>query len=191
MNPHLLFDQWFAEEKALNNLKLPAACCLSTIGLDGYPNARFVSLKEVTDGSFIITGPWGSRKGREIENSTTAALSFWWTATERQVRIQGDVSKISESQAELYFSQRNRDSQIVSTVFEQGKEVESIAHLQEYFEEQKRTLGSEEIKHPEHWGGINIKPIRIEFMEFKKSRLHERKLYTQAGEKWEMTILQP
>lgn len=191
MNPLLLFEKWFSEEKELSSLKLPAACCLSTMGLDGYPNSRFVSLKEIANDSFVITGPLNSRKGSEIENSPKAALSFWWTSTERQIRIQGDVSKISKPNAKIYFEQRNRDSKIVSTIFEQGKRIQSITHLQKHFEEQKEELESKEIKRPENWGGIYIKPIRIEFMEFKKSRLHERKLYEQVNNKWRMIILQP
>jgi len=191
MSPLLLFEKWFSEEKELSNLKLPAACCLSTIGLDGYPNSRFVSLKEIANESFVITGPLNSRKGSEIENSPKAALSFWWTFTERQIRIQGDVSKVSELNAQTYFEQRNRDSKIVSTVFEQGKSIQSIASMQKHFKQQKEELESKEIKLPENWGGIYIKPIRIEFMEFKKSRLHERTLYEQVNNHWKMMILQP
>jgi len=191
MNPLLIFEKWFSKEKELNNLTLPAACCLSTIGLDGYPNSRFVSLKEISNESFVITGPLNSRKGYEIENSPKAALSFWWTFTERQIRIQGDVSKIPTPNAEIYFGQRNRDSKIVSTVFEQGKKIQSVAHLQKHFEEQKGEIENKEIECPENWGGIYIKPIRIEFMEFKKSRLHERSLYELVNNEWEITILQP
>lgn len=191
MNPLLLFEKWFSEEKKLNNLKLPSACCLSTTGLDGYPNSRFVSLKEIVNDSFIITGSLNSKKGDEIENSSKAALTFWWTSTEKQIRIQGDVLKISKPSAEIYFEQRNRDSKIVSTVFEQGKKIRSITHLQNHFDKQKEELKNQEIKRPENWGGIYIKPIRIEFMEFKKSRLHERKLYQQIDNEWEMIILQP
>ena len=191
MNPLLLFEQWFSEEKKLNNLKLPAACCLSTQGLDGYPNARFVSLKEISNESFVITGPLSSRKGHEIENCTKAALSFWWAATERQVRIQGDVTKISEAQAELYFEPRNRDSKIVSSAFNQGKTIESISDLQKKFETKKEELGNQEILPPKNWGGIYIKPVRIELMAFKNSRLHERQLYQLINGKWELGILQP
>ena len=191
MKPLLLFEKWFSEEKRLNKLKLPSACCLSTTGLDGYPNSRFVSLKEITDDSFVITGPLNSRKGNEIEHNPKAALTFWWTSTERQIRIQGDVSKIPKPKAEIYFEQRNRDSKIVSTVFEQGKKVQSIAHLQNDFRKEKEKLKNHEIKCPESWGGIYIQPIRIEFMEFRKNRLHERKLYRQVDNEWEIILLQP
>lgn len=191
MNPISLFEMWFAEEKKQTNLRLPAACCLSTIGLDKYPNARFVSLKEISNDSFVITGSLNSRKGIEIENCPKAALSFWWTSTERQVRIQGDVSKIPDSEVEIYFNQRNRNSKIVSTTFTQGNEIQSTEYLQKNFEKQKKELEGKEIKPPLHWGGIHIKPIRIEFMQFKKSRLHERKLYLQVNNEWEVVYLQP
>jgi len=191
MNPLLLFEKWFSEEKELNNLKLPAACCLSTRGLDGYPNSRFVSLKEIKNESFVITGPLDSRKGKEIKNHSKAALSFWWTSTERQIRIQGDVSEIPKSDAEIYFKQRNRDSKIVSTIFEQGQEIQDISYMQKLFEETKAALGNIDVEQPNNWGGIYIKPIRIEFMEFRKSRLHERKLFEQSSNGWKMTILQP
>ena len=191
MNPLLLFEKWFSEEKELSNLKLHAACCLSTSGLDGYPNSRFVSLKEIKNESFVITGPLDSRKGREIENNSKAALSFWWTSTERQIRIQGDVSEIPKSDAKIYFKQRNRDSKIVSTIFKQGQEIQDISYMQKLFEEKKAALKNKEIEQPNNWGGICIKPIRIEFMEFKKSRLHERKLFEQASSGWKMIILQP
>ncbi|MTI29250.1 pyridoxine/pyridoxamine 5'-phosphate oxidase, partial [Xanthovirga aplysinae] len=180
MNPISLFEKWFSKEKELSNLKLPDACCLSTNGLDGYPNSRFVSLKEITNESFVITGSLNSRKGIEIKNNSKAALSFWWTFTERQIRIQGDVSKISKSDAEIYFKQRSRDSKIVSAAFEQGQEIQDIPDMQKHFEEKKVELENIEIVRPNNWGGFYIKPIRIEFMEFRKSRLHERKLFEQV-----------
>ncbi len=191
MNPLIRFEQWFSKEKECNKLKLPAACCLTTIGLDGYPNARFVSLKEILNDSYVITGSLNSRKGIEIENSPKAALTFWWAATERQVRIQGDIIKITKEAAVGYFEQRNRDSKIVSTIFDQGKEIDSIEDLQKRFDTQKELIGDKRIKSPENWGGIAIKPIRIEFMNFKKSRLHERTLYKKTDKDWEMKILQP
>jgi len=191
MDPFVLFEKWFSEEEEQSNLKLPAACCLSSVGVDGYPNARFVSLKKIERETFVITGPLSSRKGKEIVKNAKAALTFWWTSTERQIRIQGDVTLLSEANANLYFEQRNRDSKIVSTVFEQGSEIESVEHLQNQFREQKEKLGGQKLKRPENWGGFSIKPIRIEFMEFKKSRLHERKLYERGDNEWKMRILQP
>ena len=191
MNPFQLFETWFAKEKEISNLRLPAACCLSTLGLDGYPNSRFVSLKEVKNGTFIITGSLDSRKGLEVGKHPRAALSFWWTATERQVRIQGDVFTISNLEADHYFNQRNRDSQIVSSIFKQGHESDRIDSIKKLFEIRKEDLVDKVIERPDNWGGIAIEPVKIEFMDFKLSRLHERQLFTRHNNVWKLTILQP
>ena len=106
-NPIALFLKWFDEESAMSEANIPSAVCLSTLGLDGFPNARFVSLKKVRNDSFVVTGPLQSRKGIEIEADNKVALTFWWTGTERQVRIQGGASKITESLATIYFDARN------------------------------------------------------------------------------------
>jgi len=191
MNPIELFKKWFEEERKISNLNLPAACCLSTTGIDGYPNSRFVSLKEVVNNSFVITGSFGSRKGIEIDQSPKAALSFWWTSTERQVRIQGDVTMISDQAASKYFEPRNRDSKIVSFTFQQGSPIQSFQQLHNHFSKNKEELVGKEVKPPKNWGGIALNPIRIEFMEFKKSRLHERTLYSNVNNNWTESILQP
>ncbi len=192
MNPLKKFNIWFEEEhQQQQQLRFPAACCLSTIGVDGYPNARFVSLKEVTENGFVITGTLSSQKGKEIQQKSTAALTFWWTATERQVRIQGDVIEISEAEAIQYFKERSLDSQLVSTVFDQGKRIENFEVMQTTFQQKKETLATSIIKKPEHWSGICIQPKRIEFMDFKTSRLHERTVFEGSTGNWTSYCIQP
>jgi pyridoxamine 5'-phosphate oxidase len=191
MNPLKKFESWFNDERKLSQLRLPATCCLSTIGVDGYPNARFISLKEVTTAGFVITGTFSSQKGIEIEQKPTAALTFWWTATERQVRIQGDVVEISQEQASQYFKERNTDSQLVSTVFDQGKRIKNFDVMQELFQQKKEASDTSTIDKPKNWSGICIQPKRIEFMEFKTSRLHERTVFEGEIGNWKSYFLQP
>lgn len=191
MNPLKKFESWYTDERELSQLRLPAACCLSTIGVDGYPNARFVSLKEVTPAGFVITGTLASQKGIEMEQKPTAALTFWWTATERQVRIQGDVIEISKEQATQYFKERNTDSQLVSTVFDQGKTIKSFEVMQALFQQKKEKLDTSTIEKPKNWSGICIQPKRIEFMDFKTSRLHERIVFEGEIGNWKSYFLQP
>src|SRR5438309_3912875 len=100
MDPLQKFGEWYSEELRQSNARIPSACCLSTIGLDGYPNARIVSLKEVKNEKFIFTGSLTTRKGLEIANKNKIALTFWWSATEKQIRIQGDTLKIPDTAAE-------------------------------------------------------------------------------------------
>ncbi len=191
MNTIQLFEELYYKEEELNTQAPPSYCCLSTVGLDAYPNSRFVALKAIVNGSFVITGTLNSRKGKELEKNSKAALSFWWTATQVQIRIQGDVLEIPKTEAEAYFELRSRDAKIVSSIFEQGKPIQSIVHLKKHFEERKKELVNTDIACPENWGGIAVRPSRIEFMKFKKNRLHERMLHYKKEDHWVKVILQP
>jgi pyridoxamine 5'-phosphate oxidase len=191
INPIDIFRKWFDEELNLTKVSIPTACCFSTIGTDNFPNARFVSLKEVMEGKFILTGTLTSRKGIEIRNSNKVALTFWWTETERQVRIQGNATQISNELADKYFAERNRDSQIVSIVSNQGQALNDIEILKQKYQDFEATFVNQNLTRPENWGGYSIKPIRIEFLEFKPTRFHDRKLYEWMNGQWTKTKLQP
>lgn len=191
MNPIIKFKEWYGKELVQTTSPIPAACCLATLGEDGYPNARFVALKEVSADSFLITGPIDSRKGKEIKAHPKAALTFWWTATERQVRIQGDVFPISAEEADRYFGERNREAQILSMVSKQGAALESAEALEEAYRAAEIKLDGKDIPRPENWSGFSIVPIRIEFLAFKSTRFHERILYIKSGEGWKVQMLQP
>ena len=134
-NPIIIFNQWFDEELKLTKVRIPTACCLSTIGIDNYPNARFVSLKGIVENKFVVTGTLTSRKGLEIDEMNKVALTFWWTETERQVRIQGSAKQISIELADKYFAERNRDSQIISLVSDQGQLLNDIDTLNKNYQE--------------------------------------------------------
>lgn len=191
LTPIEYFNTWFDEELKLSKVSIPTACCLSTIGTDGYPNARFVSLKGIVENNFIITGTVASRKGIEINLNNKVALTFWWTETERQVRVQGNATIISDNLADKYFAERDRDSQIVSIVSEQGQQLNSIEELNRQYEDMETKFTNQSLPRPASWSGYSIEPTRIEFLEFKKSRFHERKLFALSNGKWVMTILQP
>lgn len=191
MTPIEIFSQWFDEELSLTKISIPTACCLSTIGTDNYPNARFVSFKGLIENNFIITGTLTSRKGIEINETKKVALTFWWTETERQVRIQGNTTLISNELADKYFAERNRDSQIVSIVSNQGQPLKDLEALNIKYQEVETTLSNQTLTRPENWGGYSIEPIRIEFLEFKPTRFHDRKLYELKNGQWTKTELQP
>lgn len=191
ISPIELFKQWYDQELKLTKVRIPSACCLSTIGDDNYPNARFVSLKDILNNNFIITGTITSRKGIEIENSEKVSLTFWWTETERQVRVQGNAFRITEQLADKYFSERNRDSQIVSVTSLQGQELIDKEALTKKYDEIEFTTINKEIERPENWGGYKIEPIRIEFLEFKPTRFHERTLFELLSGQWKTKQIQP
>ncbi|WP_299257038.1 pyridoxal 5'-phosphate synthase [uncultured Aquimarina sp.] len=191
MNPFQLFKKWYTDELEKSKANIPSACCFSSNGLDGYPNARFVSLKEVKDDAFIITGSLQSRKGLELEKSSKVSLTFWWETTEKQIRIQGNAIKISDTEADTYFNERNKDSKIISLISKQGASIESIDILKKQFTEAETLYKNKDIIKPKNWGGYAIQPIKIECMEFEKSRFHKRTLFQLNGKDWIATILQP
>jgi pyridoxamine 5'-phosphate oxidase len=191
MNPIIQFNEWYNEELSKSNANIPSACCLSTVGIDGYPNARFVSLKEVKNDSFIITGPLLSRKGIEINAIPKVALTFWWEATQRQIRIQGDATAISEADADKYFQERDRESCIVSHASMQGKPINDISSLSQTYHDVEHQFHGTTIPRPDNWGGFSIVPVRIEFLAFKQTRFHERTLFERTSTGWISTRLQP
>ena len=184
-----LFQKWFDEESAISEANIPSAVCLSTLGLDGFPNARFVSLKEIKEDTFIVTGPLQSRKGLEIAADNKVALTFWWTGTERQIRIQGEASSISEALADKYFEARSAHSKAVSVVSKQGQLTDDLPELERKMLE--KVAENQPIPRPKDWGGFAIKPHRIEFMEFKDTRFHHRKCFLLENEEWVSHQLQP
>lgn len=193
MNPEPveLFQQWYSQERELTTAKIPSACCLSTIGVDGFPNARFLALKDISAKAFVVTGRLSSRKGVEIDHSQKVALTFWWPVTERQVRLQGFASRIPDHIADDLFADRSRESQIVSIVSRQGEELTDLQGLMNAYEEFDASHKGQQLKRPTDWGGYSINPIRIEFLEFNESRFHNRCLFELRGECWDFKRLQP
>ncbi len=187
MNPLEIFADWLRQETEISPVAIPTACCLSTIGLDGYPNARYVSFKELIEDCFVITGPLNSRKGREMEKVPKASLTFWWPHIEKQVRVQGDVVRLSASQADQFFGERNQQSKIVSVISRQGEPLEDFNKLKDAL----NSFNHQNIKRPGTWGGFRIKPLRIELLEFDESRLHFRRVFSKTDDGWNMTVVHP
>lgn len=186
-----LFNNGLEREMQVHKQKLPYACCLSTEGLNGFPNARFVSLKEIRNEEFVITGTLTSRKGEEINYNNKVALTFWWPETQQQVRIQGEARLISGLVLDSYFNERNRESQIVSVVSDQGKELHDLNELILKFDAVANNTEISEIRRPDNWGGYAIVPFRIEFLVFSESRFHDRTLYERKDQIWQKKKIQP
>lgn len=191
MNPFVKFENWYTQEQKATNVKIPSACCLSTIGLDGYPNARMVSLKELKEEQFIITGSFDSRKGKEMLNNPKVALTFWWAITEKQVRIQGTAKPITESEAEQYFQNRSQASKVVSSISKQGEVIETYPKFKAQYIKASENMKDKTIHRPNNWGGFSISPKRIEFLEFDPNRFHARTLYSLENGQWNVHLLQP
>lgn len=167
------------------------AMCLSTLGLYGFPNARIVLLKEMDHG-FVFFTNYESEKGQEIQANPKASLTFFWPELERQVRIMGQIVKISEEESDVYFHSRPKGSQIGAWTSPQSQTIANREELNKRLETMEKRFDSELITRPSYWGGYRLLPIRIEFWQGRPSRLHDRICYIkQSDSSWAISRLAP
>ncbi|HEX8266656.1 MAG TPA: pyridoxamine 5'-phosphate oxidase [Pyrinomonadaceae bacterium] len=191
-NPFEQFQKWF--EEALNSSVLePNAMTLATSDAAGNPSARIVLLKGLADDGFVFFTNYRSRKAEELAQNSRACLLFFWKELERQVRIEGAASKISEAASTEYFQSRPKASQIGAWVSPQSQTIESRELLeQKYQEVAEKYKDSDVLPRPAHWGGYAVKPEKIEFWQGRPSRLHDRILYSLTDSKiWKIERLAP
>ncbi len=191
-NPVEQFQVWFDE--ALNaEVPEPNAMTLSTATTNGIPSARIVLLKGITDGSFLFYTNYNSRKGQELLANPRAALTFLWHELQRQVRIEGRVEVLSAEASTRYFQSRPKGSQIGAWASPQSTQIESREALEEKVKQLEEDYRSAEaLPKPEHWGGYQVVPHRVEFWQGRSSRLHDRIEYTLSEDgSWSVARLAP
>jgi pyridoxamine 5'-phosphate oxidase len=155
------------------------------------PSVRTVLLKAFDHRGFVFYTNYGSRKAREIEANPQAAMLFHWLEFDRQVKIQGHVSRVSLAESLRYFSTRPRGSRIGAWCSQQSSPIGSRMMLEQAFESMKRRFGEGEIPLPEFWGGYRLDPVRIEFWQGRENRLHDRFEYRREGDEWRIQRLAP
>ncbi|MDF2157931.1 pyridoxamine 5'-phosphate oxidase [Algoriphagus sp. CAU 1675] len=184
------FREWFKEAMKAEVLEVNAMT-LSTLGLDGIPNGRILLLKDVDHG-FVFFSNYQSEKGKELENLSKGALTFYWAELERQVRIKGEIEKVSSQLSDEYYFSRPYGSQIGAWASPQSQKIKSRDFLDENHKVYQQKFESEPIQRPEHWGGYRLNPVQMEFWQGRPSRLHDRILYekNEAGN-WSISRLAP
>ena len=190
--PLRLFAHWFAEA----NQAEPAdanAMALATVGPDGLPNVRIVLLKGFDERGFVFYTNENSQKGQELAANPQAAVVFHWKSLQRQVRLRGGVTLVSEAEADAYFASRPRISQIGAWASQQSRPLESRFAFEKAvaFYTAKHLAGA--IPRPPHWRGYCLLPSVMEFWQDRPFRLHDRIVFSRDAPDapWTRTRLYP
>ena len=190
-DPIKQFQAWF-NDAIEAKLPLPEAMTLATAAPDGRPSARMVLLKQVDHAGFVFFTNYRSAKARQLDANPYAALVFYWAQLDRQVRVEGSVTRTSAQESRDYFQTRPRESQIGAWASEQSEVISGRDVLERRAQELEGLYCDREIDCPEHWGGYRLEPERIEFWTSRVGRLHDRILYElQRDGSWTISRLAP
>lgn len=189
-DPLVLFGAWLDAAVEAGELE-PNAMALATVGDDGQPRVRFVLLKDATQAGFVFFSNYESRKGLDLEAVPRASLAFWWPKSERQVRVDGGVAKLSAAESDAYFHSRPHGSQVGAWASRQGRPIADRQALIEQVEQYVEKFAPGPIPRPPYWGGYVLTPERMEFWQGRDDRLHDRFEYRLSADGWSDRRLSP
>ena len=189
-DPHALFEDWLAEART-SEPNDPTAMALATADAQGRPSVRMVLLKGHDARGFVFYSNLDSRKGGELAANPNAALLFHWKSLRRQVRVEGPVERVSDAEADAYFASRARESQLGAWASDQSRPLDRREIFEARYAEMAARFDGGEVPRPPRWSGWRVMPERIEFWSDRAFRLHERRLFTRAGEGWSEGLLYP
>ncbi len=190
--PLRLFAAWFAEASA-SEPGLPEAVALATTDADGLPNLRMVLMKGFDERGFVFYTNTDSAKGVELDATRKAALLFHWKSLNRQVRLRGEVERVTDAEADAYFATRPRLAQIGAWASKQSAPLESRLAFEKAIALTTAKFAVGAIPRPPNWTGYRLLPLRMEFWQDRPYRLHDRIEFRRAGPgaPWSKTRLYP
>jgi pyridoxamine 5'-phosphate oxidase len=189
-NPFPLFKRWYREAEAAGTL-LPEAMALATATRKGAPSVRMVLYRGFSRGGFVFYTNYNSRKAIEVLGNPRAAFVFHWPLTERQVRGEGRVEKLSHRESARYFQRRPRESRLSAWASPQSAEISSRQFLEAEFARFEARFSGTNIPCPPFWGGFRIVANCIEFWQGQPHRLHDRVIFRRKGNSWTNLRLAP
>ena len=185
------FANWW-DDAIKSEIEEVNAMTLATVNHEGNPTARIVLLKGFDENGFVFFTNYNSHKGEALSKHPYASLVFFWKELERQVRIEGSVSRINEAESDAYFNSRPAESRIGAWASPQSQVITNRDILEENIKKYQLQYAGNDIPRPPHWGGYLIRPTLVEFWQGRPNRLHDRILYTlQIGNEWKMERLAP
>jgi len=189
-DPYALLARWIDDAGGSDSVEA-VAMCVATADASARPSARIVLLRGLDERGLRFYTSYESRKGRELLENPYAAAVLYWPALQRQVRVEGRVSQLSEAESDAYFNSRPRGHRLAAWSSEQSAPLESHEVLEERFAHFEQRFEGEQVPRPHSWGGYLLVPARFEFWTGRPNRMHERTLYTRQNSHWRESLLQP
>jgi pyridoxamine 5'-phosphate oxidase len=189
-DPLAQFRTWYGHAR-WTGLPMPNSFSLATVTPDGRPDARMLLLKGVDQKGFVFYTNYESRKADEIAKNRNAAMVFHWNELFRQVRIEGQVEKVSAAESDAYFQSRVRGSRIGAWASKQSSMISNREELEAKVREVESQFRGQHIPCPPFWGGFRLIPERIEFWQGRPNRLHDRLCFVRKGMGWKVLRLSP
>ena len=189
--PLAQFGKWW-QDAIHSEIDESNAMTLATSTPDGHPSARIVLLKSFDEDGFLFFTNYESRKGQELAQNPHVTLLFFWRELQRQVRIEGTVSKAPVTISNEYYNSRPLGSRIGAIASPQSKVIPGRSFLEEQVGQVAAKYQQEAPQRPDYWGGYVVKPQVIEFWQGRSSRLHDRILYSLTADgSWKIERLAP
>jgi pyridoxamine 5'-phosphate oxidase len=189
-DPLALFDRWL-DDAVEAGVHEPNAMALATATPQGRPSSRIVLLKGLDDRGLVFFTGYESRKGRELAANPWAAATMLWHPLQRQVRIEGSVTRVPSDESDAYFASRPRGSQIGAVASPQSQPIPDRRTLEQRVADVEQAATGHDIVRPPQWGGYRITVESIEFWQGRVSRLHDRLLFTRGPGGWDRERLAP
>lgn len=189
-NPLVVFNKWL-DDAIKADVPEPTAMTVATSTFEGKPSARMMLLKGADDNGFAFFSNYESRKARQLAQNPFAALVFFWPLLERQVRIEGKVSKVSAKESDRYFKTRPIGSRIGAWASPQSQVIPNRRYLENLKSDYQEEFAKREVNRPDNWGGYTLMPNLIEFWQGRPDRLHDRLQYRLENEIWVLERLAP
>ncbi|MCJ1879848.1 pyridoxamine 5'-phosphate oxidase [Pseudomonas nitroreducens] len=190
--PFSLFNQWFEDAVKTEQLPVePNAMMLATADADGQPHCRVLLLKGLDERGFTFFSNYESAKGQQLLENPRAAMTFFWPALERQVRIEGRVEKVSAEESAAYYRVRPLGSRLGAWASPQSRVIDGRGELEQLLAETEQRFADSAPSCPDFWGGFRLLPSRIEFWQGRPSRLHDRLNFRVESGAWVRERLAP
>jgi pyridoxamine 5'-phosphate oxidase len=189
-DPFAQFHRWFEEAALLEPLEANAMA-LATVDPQGQPSVRMVLLRAFDSRGFVFYTNYESAKARDLAGQSRAALLFYWSQLERQVRIEGSAALVTPAESDSYFASRPRDHRLSTWASKQSRIVPDRAFIDARLRDMEEHFDGRDVERPPYWGGYRVSPHRFEFWQGRPARLHDRIVYVRERDVWSASRVAP